>query len=138
METPFIPWSPDEIAERIAALPALAKADLLDLAESLSEGIEDIPVDMQEYYHAVRTEIASRRPLQVWDYTPSKPATAEEQARARENIRSLPDAELDALIESLTMEPEEGELPADMAEDLRLMREERDARRAAQQPPPGT
>jgi hypothetical protein len=138
METPFIPWSPDEIAERIAALPALARADLLDLAESLSEGIEDIPAEMQAYYHAVRAEIASRRPLQVWDYTPSKPVTAEERVIAQQNIQSLPDAELDALIESLTMEPEEGELPTDVAEDLQWMREERDARRAARQPPQGS
>ncbi len=60
MDTPFIPWSRDEITERIAALPAIATADLQDLAESLSEGIEDIPADMRVYYHAVRAELAKR------------------------------------------------------------------------------
>jgi hypothetical protein len=58
--TPFIPWSADEIRERIAALPALATDDLRDLAECLSEGLEDIPESMQAYYRAVRAELGGR------------------------------------------------------------------------------
>lgn len=136
--TPFVPWTPTEIEQRIACLPNMAIEDLRDLAESLSEGLEDIPPEMQVYYQAVRTEIASRQPLPIWDYDSRGPVKPEEQAMARENIRSMTDAELEVFIESLTMEPDEGELPASLVEELAWMKEERDGRRAAPPPPPET
>lgn len=136
--TPFTPWTPEQIEERIAAVRSMDTLDLKDLAESLSEGIEDTPTPMQAYYHAVRAELAARVPIPPWEYDSRSPATPKERVRARENIRTLPDALLDELIEALTLEPGEGELPADMAEDLRWMVEERDARRAGPPPPPAS
>lgn len=58
--SPFIEWSPDEMAERIAILPFLATEDLRDLADSLSEGKEDISESMLRYYDAVQTELVTR------------------------------------------------------------------------------
>lgn len=57
---PFVPWTDEEIAERIVALSRLAWQDLQNLAEFLSEGLEDIPPEMQAYYRAVLTERAKR------------------------------------------------------------------------------
>lgn len=57
---PFTPWTQEQLTASLAALPGLAAADLLDLAECLSEGLEDLPEAMQGYYRAVRAELASR------------------------------------------------------------------------------
>lgn len=58
--TPFTPWTTEEILAAVGRLKALDLSDLLDLAECLSEGWQDLPEDMQGYYRAVKAELAGR------------------------------------------------------------------------------
>lgn len=88
-------------------------------------------------------ELAFRAPeenyvpaMDIWEFDSRGPATPAEREKARENIRTMDDDGLTEFIEAL--EVEEERLPADMAQDLAWMREERAARRAAGQVQAGT
>lgn len=53
---PFQPWTPEEKAQALANIKEMSDAVLQDMAESMSEGLEDLPADMQESYRAMRAE----------------------------------------------------------------------------------
>jgi hypothetical protein len=65
--------------------------------------------------------------MHSWDYLPRPPATPEEKALARRQIREESTEYLILLIESLQAVYDE--LPPDMDEDLREMEKEIDRRR---------
>ncbi len=58
---PFNAWTPEERQALMDKIPLMPDQDLKAVADSVSEGLADLPAEMQAHYRAMKAELWRRR-----------------------------------------------------------------------------